>query len=636
MVKQPRVPGKQPRVPRHASELYGLVPKGPVSNLLFRQEIMRRVTVDPEYASYMRAACRQDPFFYIGTFAFTVDPSRPHVRKKLPFLLYPYQERGVSAMLDSLEQGFDISVEKSRQMGASWLFALVIQYCWLFKQGQNFLMLSRSDEYVDRSNEPKSLFYKLDFINNNLPKWMLPAGWDKRKHRLVKRLVNPANGNTIVGEATTEDSGRGGTFTAVLHDEFGACEVGMGILKSTRAATSTRWFNSTPKGTGNAHYRIVQLSRQNPKQVMPLRFHWSDHPEYGRGVYKLDDKGDPKPFRSTRKTELDRYLEENADLIASLKKRGYWEEYTLRSPWFDVQCSRATTKAEIAQEVEIDYGGAGYQFFDGKEIHELMSLYCTPAKHRGELQLDWSTCQPEGFWPHSLGSLELWCELVQGAPPPRPYVVGVDAAAGTGASNSVLSIWDAKSCEQVGQYVDPNIKPERLAKVAIACCRWFWEAYMIWETQGSGRAFGDAVIENGYGRYYSRARGVETADSTARAGWAPTRDNKYQLLSQFRGALRDRTICARSEQLMLETLEYQFLGNNWVEHCSLNENEDPSGAREQHGDRVIAAALVTRVMDEQPKMVTEVRKDHSPLSVAGRRELTKALQEQSVNPFRFS
>ena len=285
--------------------------------------------------------------------------------------------------------------------------------------------------------------------------------------------------------------------------------------------------------------------------------------------------------------------------------------------------------------MEIDYGGAGYQFFDSRDIHELINLYCTPAKYRGDLEFDFETLEPEKFREHGHGALEIWCELIHGAPPARPYVIGIDAAAGTGASNSVLSVWDAKSCEKVAQFVDPNIKPERLAKLAIALSKWLWDAYLIWETNGSGRAFGDAVVEWGFGRYYKRASTVDTGEAAAKAGWAPTRDNKYQLLSQYRGALADRTICNRCEQAMMECLEYLFLGNNWVEHASLNENEDPSGARDQHGDRVVADALACKVIGDQPKMVTEVRTDHSPLSVAGRRELTKAMEQKSDNPYKF-
>ena len=614
-----------------------MVPKGPVSNLLFRREICRKAMVDPEFAGMMRLACKEDFFFWLNTSVWTIDQKRPYPRKKVPFVSYPYQDKGFDTIISSMDESFDISIEKSRQMGASWMFVAMIDWCWLFRTGQNFLLLSRSDEYVDKSNEPKSLMWKIDFINNNLPKWMMPAGWEKKKHRLVKRIVNPYNGNTIVGEATTEDSGRGGTFTAVLHDEFAACDVGMGILKSTRSATGTRWFNSTPNGTGNAHYRIVQLSRQNPRQVRPLRFYWADNPEMTKLFYKLDDEGRPKPARKTKKSELDAYLEENADLIASLKRRGFWEEYTTRSMWFDIQCARATTKAEIAREIEIDYGGSGYQFFESKDIMELIQLYCCPPKYKGDLEFDFETLEPLKFREHGQGCLEIWCELIGESmtPPARPYVIGIDAAAGTGASNSVLSIWDAKSNEKVAQYADPNIKPERLAKLAIAIAKWFWDAYVIWETNGSGRAFGDAFIEWGYGKFYKRVPRSETGETGANAGWAPTRDNKYQLLSQYRGALADRIVCNRSEPAMFETLEYMFLGNNWVEHSSLSENEDPSGARDQHGDRVIADSLAVKVMDDQPKQVTQVVTEYSPLSVAGRRKLRKEIEEERKDPYQF-
>jgi hypothetical protein len=199
----------------------------------------------------------------------------------------------------------------------------------------------------------------------------------------------------------------------------------------------------------------------------------------------------------------------------------------------------------------------------------------------------------------------------------------------------VISIWDSKSAEKVGQFVDPNIKPERLAKTAIALAKWFWDAFIIWETNGSGRAFGDAVIEWGYGRFYKRPSRTETGETGANAGWAPTRDNKYQLLSQYRGALADRAVCNRSEQAMRECLEYLFLGNNWVEHSSLNENEDPSGARDQHGDRVVADALAVKVMDDQPKQVTQVVDRHSELTIAGRRQMMKELEKEGGSPYNF-
>jgi len=50
----------------------------------------------------------------------------------------------------------------------------------------------------------------------------------------------------------------------------------------------------------------------------------------------------------------------------------------------------------------------------------------------------------------------------------------------------------------------------------------------------------------------------------------------------------------------------------------------------------IADALAVKVMDDQPKAVTQVAQHHSPLSVAGRREMRKAMEKESGSPFKFN
>jgi hypothetical protein len=596
------------------------VPKTPILNLRFRREILRRVLEEPEWVPMLRWACAQDPLFYLNTFVWTYNPKRTG-RKKVPFITYPYEDEAVADLLDSIDNQNDVLIEKSRQMGASWTMMATIEWLWHFRHMQNILVGSRTDEYVDKSDEPKSLFFKLDFIWNNLPVWLMPVGWDRGTHRKVKRVVNPENHSVIVGEATTPNFGRGGSFTLIGLDEFAACEVGMSILKATRDATPTRWFNSTPAGTGNAYYRMRQQATQAPEQIKLLRFHWSQNPLYGAGQYTSDKAG--------KLEKLDPEYEYPDDYP-------FLTDGKLRSPWYDRQCKRAATQAEIAQELDIDYLGSGYQFFDQNDIETLIASYCCPSRCRGDVILDLETVQVTQFAESDRGRLALWCHLDHGSPPiDRSYVLGVDAAAGTGASNSVISIWDAKTKEKVAEYVDPHVKPEGLARVAVALCRWFGGAMLIWETNGSGRAFGDAVLEIGYGLYYARAKDTETGETGGKAGWAPTRDNKYQLLAKYRGMLHDRTVVNRCEQAMRETLEYVFLGNNWVEHASLNDNEDPSGARDQHGDRVIADALAVKILDDQPKTPSVAIIKPSTSSLAGRRELWKRQAQERSSVYVF-
>ena len=590
-----------------------------MKNLQFRRDVIRRVMEEPGFARVLWQACAEDIFFYINTFVWTYDPrSKPHT--KVPFITYPFQDRGLDLLLDSVEHEYDVVVEKSRDMGASWVCLTAIEWMWHFRSLQTFLLASRTDDYVDKLGDPKSLFWKIDFIHNNLPPWMMPPGFDSSLHRKRGNLVNPANGSVAVGEATTEDLGRGGRFTIAMCDEFAACDCGLGILRSLRDATNTRWFNSTPQGTGNAHYRMVVKSRTNPDEVRPMRFHWPDHPRKRPGLY-TSHEGKLELLDKEYRHDL------NYKFILDGK---------LRSPWYDTQCARAATPQEIAQELDIDYLGSGYNFFDVSDIESYIATYCCNPQRKGDLLFDPDTMEPMDFGSSQRGFLSLWCLLNAHDEPPqdRSYVVAVDASAGTGASNSAIAVWDEKTREKVASYVNPFIRPEALAKVAVALCKWFGGALLIWETNGSGRQFGDAVLEIGYGNVFCPTPpGQDTGKRSKKPGWNPTRDNKYALLGYYRQGLHDRDLINRCEQSVGETREYQFMGNNQVEHSAVADNEDPSGAREQHGDRVISDALAVWAMKDRPKPTAKVVTEPPIMSLAHRRKMWKAEREASKGAF---
>jgi hypothetical protein len=143
-------------------------------------------------------------------------------------------------------------------------------------------LVSRNENLVDKSSDPKSLFWKLDFINDHLPKWMVPNHTRTKLH-----LLNEDNKSTIDGESTTGSVGRGDRRTAVMMDEFAAFdhEDGYRALAATQQVTRTRFFNSTPAGVNNAHYDMIQLARSTDSDVELMRFHWSNHPVQSAGLY---------------------------------------------------------------------------------------------------------------------------------------------------------------------------------------------------------------------------------------------------------------------------------------------------------------------------------------------------------------
>lgn len=162
--------------------------------------------------------------FFINNFGWTYAPKLVINNKKskhLPFILFQFQEEALRWFIERIEKGEDAFAEKSRDMGASWiLFVYVSLWYWLFKDGTNILMGSYKEMLVD-DKTIDSLFGKLDYAMDSLPKWMIPKGFNKNKHRTKLKLVRPDNGNVITGDTMNPNFGRGSRKTAILFDELG-------------------------------------------------------------------------------------------------------------------------------------------------------------------------------------------------------------------------------------------------------------------------------------------------------------------------------------------------------------------------------------------------------------------------------
>jgi len=212
------------------------------------------------------------------------------------------------------------------------------------------------------------------------------------------------------------------------------------------------------------------------------------------------------------------------------------------------------------------------------------------------------------------GRLSLWVHVgSDGKPPDGSYTIGGDISQGTGASNSVLSIVNNRTKEKVGEFVSAHIRPDEFAKYAVALSKWFHNAFLIWEANGPGRIFGDVVIKSHYAFIFWRDKderkiGKEKSDIP---GWFSTGENKTSFLGAYRKALAEGEFINRSKQALRECLEYIFLPNGTVAHSASTRDEDPSGARESHGDRAIADALALKgcergALDKTPERVAKV------------------------------
>lgn len=241
--------------------------------------MLQKAAEHPMLQASLLEQCRRNPAFWFDSFCWTFDPrrSQPHQ----PFVLYPYQRHALTMLTNSIAQGADLLIDKSRDMGVSWLVLLAFQHQWLFQPGSNFHLGSRKQESVDRKGDISTLFEKLRYNLEWMPHWMLPSGFQSSTHDNLMRLINPANGNIISGESSNANFGRGGRYRAVLFDEFPFWPDQDAAFASAGQSTPCRIVVGTPYGKAN---RFAELRFSS--QINVLSLHWKLHPHKDQHWYQ--------------------------------------------------------------------------------------------------------------------------------------------------------------------------------------------------------------------------------------------------------------------------------------------------------------------------------------------------------------
>jgi hypothetical protein len=614
-----------------------MVPKDLAANLYFRKKVLKLGASDPGKATDLRRMCSEDLLFYVNTFCWTYDPREEN--PVLPFNTYPFQDETMLNIADCIQLGEDFSIPKSRAMGASWMGLTVFEWFWHFRCNLSFLLISRNEKYVDESGNPKSLFWKIDFLHKYQPKWLLPSGREmlsKDPNRRLLHLENADTGSVIDGESTTGDAGRGDRRTAMFIDEHAAFDLndGFKVLRATRDTANCRGFNSTPQGSGNAFYEVVHNTA-----ARQLRLHWRFHPVYNRGLYAVKDgevellddfQGEVRVQRKGEGAAKTVKFPEGYPFI----RNGQWK---VRSPWFDNQCARCVSDMEINQELEIDFLGSDFQFFDPETIEILMKRDARPAYVRGKVLFEPETLEPNRFMEDNKGSLQLWLTLDgrDKIPMDRKFVIGADVSAGTGASNSAASVVDTETAEKIAVFRDPHLRPNAFADYVIALAKFFNNAFLIWDASGpTGKTFTMRVMAKGYGNiYYRRYEKKIGKRLTDEPGYYLNPEARTHVLENYRDALGNGDFINRSKTGLKECLLFVVQSGGLVVHSDAASSQDPSGARTAHGDETIADALASHGLKERDSM-PRPEKQEIPIGCLAWRQAERELQEAELNPNR--
>jgi hypothetical protein len=357
---------------------------------------------------------------------------------------------------------------------------------------------------------------------------------------------------------------------------------------------------------GNGFHQIITAGN-----IKVHRLHWSQHPIHGAGLYTSEEGKlkllDDAYWRVTtphdilhRYPELDRKFPPSDGL--AVHTYPFILDGKLRSPYYDFECFQCPIPKLIAQELDMDFIGSGSPFFSGDEIREYVRLYARKPNHFGELTYDLQNGAFERgdeniqWAPSDQGRLQLWFHPDHQRCPPkdRKFVIGIDIAAGTGISNSVISVGDTRMRCKTAGLATPHMRPERFAEYAYAVGRWFNDALIAFEGGGVGQQFGARLKELAYPSLWHMTK---TSGAKAESpGFYPNEGTKCDLLTEYNRALENREFTNPDETAVNECQMYEWTDTQSVCHVEAASAPDPSGAKKNHGDRVIADALCWMLM----------------------------------------
>lgn len=269
-----------------------------------RQLLLRELRTKPEAARGSKLIYADNPVLFITHWAVTVDPrlSASGALPKMPFILFKRQIEFIEFLHELVKSQESGLVEKSRDVGATWLAGAFSVWLWLFVPGSSVGWGSRKADLVDRIGDMDSIFEKLRALILHLPRDFWPRAFDPSKHMSYMRIVNPETGSSITGESG-DDIGRGGRKLIYFKDESAHYEHPEAIEAALGDNTRIQVDMSSVHGFGTVFERKrnagVDWEPGQPAakgRTSVFVFDWRHHPAKDQAWYdqrrkKYEDEG---------------------------------------------------------------------------------------------------------------------------------------------------------------------------------------------------------------------------------------------------------------------------------------------------------------------------------------------------------
>jgi len=458
---------------------YNDLPKDKVGLYKWRIYVLSRCMIDAEFREDIKEMCRQDIVFFAATFVWlheTRDGEFAETIGKFPFMPWTDQV-DVMAWLQEYAGKTDITIEKTRGIGLSWVAVTFLMWKWLFYgETMDYGILSKDELSLDMLNRPATLMGKMDVLFKMLPGWLQLGANSKtilrRTSSSKHQLIHTESENAILGYASTDDKLRSARFNIVVTDEAAFLDVDFQRwMASSQHTSPSRIFISTHDGTATMFYRMTQDSKS---KLVRISTWWQANPARWKGAYVVKG-GIVHILDKTYKFPVDyEFCHDTPGLE--------------RSVWLDSEFNRpGADKVGLMQEI---YGTAAIDMkkLMQRDVLEIATRSATPPLYRCRLNsYDEFIEDLEGDW-------HFWQEPA--LPFTGSYIVGVDPAIGVAdkalagvcaidvVTGAVVATAGLASCDAVQLAGAVKVLCELLCGA-----RGMGHAQVAYESQGIGVSF---------------------------------------------------------------------------------------------------------------------------------------------------
>lgn len=531
--------------------------------------------------------------------------------RKTPFRLFPRQKAFLRAIADNR----NVIAIKPRQCGISTLTsAWVVAQC-AFSD-------SESPETVlciaNKLEQAQELIIKIREFLMQVPRWYWGQDYysvdpnsDKNTKSIFKKDSKASmelfNGCRIIARASGPNASRGISAVSVLIlDEAAFIESGSTVYATASATmasnpNSKTVMVSTPNGKDELYYNTYRQALSKENNFTAVEFHWYQDPRFNKNLkwYKKLESG--KKWDNDQTIDKEGSVEYNEERWKRLEREGW----TPTSPWYEEMCKSFNNDSmRIAQELDVSFMGSSDNVVAAEYI---------------DMQSTMNVREPlDNFKDPMTDSTWFWKEPIDG----HRYIIGVDPSRGTSADQTAIEIIDMDGrdengmpiIEQVGEYVGKKLGDD-IGALVFQYGKLYNDAFIVVDaTGGQGDAAILTLLNLGYKNLYYEDGNQKTYTLQNQSYQRETymdrlpgfhfQGNRYPVLSNFAGLVRNNEFKIRSTRVINELDTWIFKGDN-------GRMDHQAGS---HDDTICALAMALFVMQfSLSKIEATVQKDKAIL-----------------------